>query len=112
MFSFLVPVTLYWYDVFVIIFTCLAQVFDYKSTKAVISLGGKEKIPFIRWLMQKLPKYWWIPKYVIGSGVGIGIIFYTDGWPKYVILLCYNLAFIGAIINNYLVLKRLREKRN
>lgn len=97
-----------WYDWLLLIITGLLQLPDVITTNMVLSQGGKEIIPTVRWAMKKFGRFWWFPKVFIALIMAILILIQPDSLTKYIFLTIWNLIFVTVAVYNYLIWKKLK----
>ena len=83
--------------VLLILFAVL-QVLDVLLTNRVLSDGGKEVNPVMRWIMDHLGHYWWLSKLPIFLGL-VFLTFITK--QSHIIIGLLDALYVGVVWWNY-----------
>lgn len=78
------------------------SVIDIILTNKILSNGGKELNPLMKWCMDKFGSRWWIPKMVITSFLVLGLLQYKILFP----FIVAGIAQLGIVIWNIKELKK------
>lgn len=86
------------------------QVPDVLTTNKVISNGGRELNPLVRWYMSKTGKWWWTLKLAAVPPVAMVYWFYVSSqlpaWGALAALGAINVIYVYVLVNNTKALKR------
>ena len=78
------------------------SVIDIILTNKILSNGGKELNPLMKWCMDKFGSRWWIPKMVITSFLVLGLLQYKILFP----FIVAGIAQLAIVIWNIKELKK------
>lgn len=83
-----------------VVLIVLLQVLDVRITNKVLSQGGSEQNPIIRWYMKKTGKFWWTSKFLaIIPVIVLGVL--NAGWASAAPLMLIFSIYVLIILNNY-----------
>ncbi|WP_417255369.1 DUF5658 family protein [Celeribacter halophilus] len=86
----------------------IATLADIVTTNLVLSKGGRELNGIVAWFMERLGRFWWLPKALITAAFFLVL----DTWPDNDALLRYGVgvaAIVSALVaaRNYAIYRRM-----
>jgi hypothetical protein len=96
----MIATSLPWVTLALVTFLMLLQFLDVVSTNRVLSRGGREFNPIIAWIMQRLGRAWWMPKFAVVSVPSGFAVAYAN--PRIDAALAgIAVAYVVVVANNF-----------
>ncbi len=89
---------------FIPIISLIFVIADIVLTIIILKKGGKEINPFNRFFMEKLGKWWGIPKFIISVAVIAMCVYFGLVIP----LCAFTIVTMGVIVSNAIVLRKIK----